>query len=81
MSCRAEHVVGERVGDSLTVVRLESVLKMKANESSVSTLRDLLRECLGLWSAPAAAAGIDVEGDDLPLARKYRKLKKLAELA
>lgn len=80
MNCNSEHVVGESVGDSLTVVRLESVLKMKSNESSVATLRGLLSEALVEWKAWAGER-LNLDTDPGPDGQKYRKFKKLAELA
>ncbi len=80
MNCGSEHVVGEKIGKNLTVVPVDSALKMKANESSVETLRGLLSEAMKEWKAWADLK-IDLETDPGPDGMKYRKFKKLLELA
>ncbi len=80
MNCGAEHVVGEKIGENMTVVPIESALRMKANESSIATLRSLLSEALVEWKA-WASEWVDLETDPGPDGQKYRKFKKLLPFA
>lgn len=76
---KCEHAVGERVGKSLTVIPIETAVRIKAIESENHTLRSMIGEALIEWKAWAKDK-LDLDADPGPDGQKYRKISGLFKL-